>query len=233
MALQSLASILLEQLLLKVGFPWRTNHYPSRKGKGTSRPALTHVTLQRVMHHPDHPPTDTHGSFSADCSWSSCRGSDLRFLKLILHQHTRITENKVKQGTDVLCNLLFRCVKVSSGPFSNAAAYPPTKRRGSYRHLSAIVVPPNKFPSASFARKAASCTSTLTMLRGRDNGEEELRRGNPWLLQDPQTAGLGRNQLLAGTFSTAGVNTTKTRCYLSDYKKVIWIQALYPPVKVL
>lgn len=57
--------------------------------------------------------------------------------------------------------------------------------------------------------------------------EERLRRGSLWLLQGLQTADLGRNYLLAGTLSTAGINTKENSVFF------FWVQASYPPVKVL
>lgn len=50
----------------------------------------------------------------------------------------RITENKAKQGTDVLWHLLFRSMNVSDGPFWKTAAYLPMKRWDSYCLHSSI-----------------------------------------------------------------------------------------------
>lgn len=80
----------------------------------------------------------------------------------LLHYCVKITENKAKQGTDVLWHLLFRCVKVSNGPFCNAAACLPRKRWDNYCLHSSIVMP-NAFLSGIFARNVTSNTSKLTV----------------------------------------------------------------------
>lgn len=92
---------------------------------------------------------------------------------------------------------------------------------------------PNVFPSGIFARNVTSYTSKLTVLCGSDEDEQKLNQGNPWLWQDLQTAGLGRNWLLAGTLSAAGINSGENRIFFSGNKKVFQVWASYPPVKVL
>lgn len=72
---------------------------------------------------------------------------------------------------------------------------------------------PNVFPSGIFARNVTSYTSKLTVLCGSDEDEQKLNQGNPWLWQDLQTAGLGRNWLLAGTLSAAGINSGENRMF--------------------
>lgn len=81
---------------------------------------------------------------------------------------------------------------------------------------------PNAFVSSIFARNATSYTSKLTVCSLWIKDGEMLGRGNLWLLQDLQSAGLGRNLLLAGTLSTTGINTRENKMLF------FWVQESYP-----